>query len=66
MAGFLFGEKRMTRLLTVDEFAKLTGYKPATVRMKIWRKEWPCIRLGRSIRLEEETLNKLLEASKKR
>jgi len=56
----------MTRLLTVDEFAKLTGYKPATVRMKIWRKEWPCIRLGRSIRLEEETLNKLLEASKKR
>jgi excisionase family DNA binding protein len=53
----------MTRLLTVDEFAKATGWKPATVRQKIWRRELPYPKLGRSVRLREETLTRLIEQS---
>jgi excisionase family DNA binding protein len=51
------------RLLTVDEFASLTGWKPSTVRQKIWRRELPYVRLGRSIRLQQETFERLVATS---
>ena len=52
-----------TRLLTVDEFARATGWKPATVRQKVWRRELDFVKLGRSIRFKEETLTRLIERS---
>jgi excisionase family DNA binding protein len=52
-----------TRLLTVEEFAKATGWKPATVRQKVWRREIDYVKLGRSIRFREETLTRLIERS---
>jgi excisionase family DNA binding protein len=53
----------MPKLLTVDEFARACGWKPATVRMKIYRRELPYVKLGRSVRLKEETLDNLIERS---
>ncbi len=43
----------MTRLLTVDEVARVTGWKPATIRQKVWRREIDHVKLGRNIRFKE-------------
>lgn len=48
-------------LMTVAEFALATGWKPATVRAKIWRREVEFVRMGRSIRFKPETVEKLIE-----
>jgi len=51
------------QLLTINEVAQMTGWKPKTVRMKVWRRELEFVRLGRSIRFREETINRLIESS---
>jgi len=53
----------MTRLLTVDQVAQLTGWRPATIRMKVWRRELPYVKLGRSVRFKESEISKLIEGS---
>lgn len=53
----------MTRLLTVDEVAKVTGWKPATIRQKVWRREIDYVKLGRNIRFKEEVIARLIEGS---
>jgi excisionase family DNA binding protein len=53
----------MTRLLTVDEVARVTGWKPATIRQKVWRREIDYIKLGRNIRFKEEVISRLIEGS---
>jgi excisionase family DNA binding protein len=53
----------MTRLLTVDEVARLTGWRPATIRQKVWRRELPYVKLGRSVRFKEAEINRLIEGS---
>ena len=53
----------MTRLLTVDEVARVTGWKPATIRQKVWRREIDYIKLGRNIRFREEVIARLIEGS---
>jgi excisionase family DNA binding protein len=49
------------RLLTVDELAELVGWKPATVRQKVWRRQIEFVRVGRSIRFRPESVEKLIE-----
>jgi excisionase family DNA binding protein len=53
----------MTRLLTVDQVARLTGWRPATIRQKVWRRELPFVKLGRSVRFRESEIQKLIEGS---
>ena len=53
----------MTRLLTVDQVARLTGWRPATIRQKVWRRELPYVKLGRSVRFKEAEIQKLIEGS---
>jgi excisionase family DNA binding protein len=53
----------MTRLLTMDEVARVTGWKPATIRQKVWRREIDYIKLGRNIRFKEEVIARLIEGS---
>lgn len=48
------------KLLTVFEAAALLGYKPGTVRARIWKREWPYVKLGRSVRLKESFINRLI------
>jgi excisionase family DNA binding protein len=50
------------KLLTVEEFAAEVGWKPSTVRQKIWRREIEFVRMGRCIRFRPETAEKLIEA----
>jgi excisionase family DNA binding protein len=51
----------MNKLLNVEEFAAAVGWKPATVRQKVWRREIEYVRMGRSIRFKPETAQKLIE-----
>ncbi len=51
------------KLLTINEVAQMLGWKPKTVRMKVWRRELEFVKLGRSVRFREETINRLIEGS---
>jgi excisionase family DNA binding protein len=48
-------------LLNVEQFAMVTGWSPATVRMKVWRREIEFVRMGRSIRFRPEIVQRLIE-----
>jgi len=48
-------------LLNIREFAAAVGWKPATVRQKVWRRQIEFVRMGRSIRFRPETVRKLIE-----
>jgi excisionase family DNA binding protein len=51
----------MAKLMTVAEFAEEVGWKPATVRQKVWRREIEFVRVGRCIRFKRETAEKLIQ-----
>jgi hypothetical protein len=42
--------ERLQGLLNVNQFAQALGWSPATVRMKVWKREVEFVRMGRSIR----------------
>jgi excisionase family DNA binding protein len=46
--------------MTVEEFAAEVGWKPATVRQKVWRREIEFVRMGRCIRFRPELVEKLI------
>ncbi len=52
--------KSMGLLLTVGEVAVRTGWKPCTVRKKILRREIGYVKLGRSVRIPESELDRLI------
>jgi excisionase family DNA binding protein len=52
--------KAVQHLLTVDQFADATGWKPKTVRQKIWRRELEYIKMGRNVRLRAELVDELI------
>jgi excisionase family DNA binding protein len=53
----------MIRLLTVEQVSQLTGWRPATIRQKVWRRELPYVKLGRSVRFKESEISRLIEGS---
>lgn len=53
----------LEKLLTVAEAAERLGYKQSTIRAKILKREWPFCRVGRSVRLKESFLTRLIEDS---
>ncbi len=50
----------MSKLLTTEEFAHELGWKPATIRNKVWRREIEFVRVGRSIRFKPETAEAII------
>jgi excisionase family DNA binding protein len=52
---------QISGLLNVEQFAFATGWSPATVRMKVWRREIEFVRMGRAIRFKPETVQQLIE-----
>ena len=49
------------RLLTVPEAAERLGLKPATVRFWIWIRKLAHVKVGRAVRVREETIKDLIE-----
>jgi excisionase family DNA binding protein len=50
-------------LLNVRQVAALTGWKPATIRQKIWRREISYLKLGRNVRFKAEVIARLIADS---
>ena len=50
------------RLLTVEETAQKLSIKPATVRRRILERRIDFVKIGRSVRIPERTIEKLIEA----
>jgi excisionase family DNA binding protein len=53
-----------SRLLNVKDAARYLGTTPASLYTKIWRRELPYIKLGRSVRFDIADLNSLIEGSR--
>ncbi len=51
----------MPRLLTVPEAAATLGLKTATIRAWIWMRKIDYVKLGRSVRLTEQTVRQLID-----
>jgi excisionase family DNA binding protein len=58
------GPAKGARLLTVPQAAEYLGTTPATLYTKVWRREIPFIKLGRSIRFDVRDLDELIEMSR--
>jgi excisionase family DNA binding protein len=52
------------RLMTIKQAAEYLGTTPATLYTKIWRREIPFIKLGRSVRFDVRDLDELIADSK--
>ncbi len=52
------------RLLNVRDAARYLGTTPATLYTKIWRREIPFVKFGRSVRFDLKDLDALIERSK--
>jgi excisionase family DNA binding protein len=46
--------------MTVDQFSTRTGMKPSTVRAWILRRRISVVRFGRSVRISEDELSRLI------
>ena len=49
------------RLLTIPEAADRLGLKPATVRFWIWTRRIGFVKVGRAVRLREDTILDIIE-----
>lgn len=49
------------RLLTIPEASERLGLKPATVRFWIWTRRIEHVKVGRAVRIREETVRDLIE-----
>jgi excisionase family DNA binding protein len=47
-------------LLTIEDVARITGWKIATVRQKVWLREIEYVKLGRNIRFHSSTIQALI------
>lgn len=54
------------RLINVKEAAQYLGTTPATLYTKVWRREVPFVKVGRSVRFDVKDIEELIERSKVR
>ena len=54
------------RLLNIKEAARFLGTTDKTLYTKVWRREIPFIKLGRSVRFDVRDLEALIERSRVR
>lgn len=52
----------MTQLLTIGEAAKQLAISPPTLRAWIWHRRIDFVRVGRAVRIKQETVDALVEA----
>jgi excisionase family DNA binding protein len=55
------GIVKCPRLLTVRQAAEYLATTPATIYTRIWRREIPFIKIGRSVRLDVNDLEALID-----
>lgn len=50
------------RLLSIPEAAEYLGLKASTVRQWVWLRKIDCVRVGRSVRIAQDVLDRLIES----
>jgi excisionase family DNA binding protein len=53
--------KKEIRLMTIKQTAQYLGTTPASLYTKIWRREIPFIKIGRSVRFDVNDLDAIIE-----
>ena len=48
-------------LLRIEEAAARLGLKPSTLRFWIWQRKIATVRIGRAVRIREETIQRLID-----
>jgi len=48
------------RLLTISDAASRLGMKPATIRFWIWTRKIDYVKVGRAVRIREDTIDKIV------
>jgi excisionase family DNA binding protein len=56
--------REKVRLMNIRDAARYLGTTPATLYTKIWRREIPFVKFGRSVRFDVKDLDALVEESK--
>ncbi len=59
----LLGE---TRLISVEEAAKYLGVQKSTIYSWAWRRKIPSVKMGRRLLFDQEDLDRMIEAGKRR
>lgn len=49
------------RLLTISEASERLGLKPATMRFWIWTRKIEHVKVGRAVRVREDTIEQLIQ-----
>jgi len=57
------GEKR---LIGVEETAKYLGVQKSTIYSWAWRRKIPSVKMGRRLLFDQEDLDRMIEAGKRR
>jgi excisionase family DNA binding protein len=48
------------KLLTIEQGAERLGLKPATIRFWIWMRKIDHVKVGRAVRLRDDTIQELI------
>ena len=54
------------QLLTVEEAAKYFGVQKSTIYSWAWRRKIPSVKMGRRLLFDQEDLDRMMEAGKRR
>lgn len=50
----------MNELLNVEQAAQMTGLKPPTIRLKLYRREIAYVKLGRAVRIPRSEIDRII------
>ncbi len=62
--GELMAEEK--RLISVEEAAKYLGVQKSTIYSWAWRRKIPIVKMGRRLLFDQEDLDRMIEAGKRR
>jgi excisionase family DNA binding protein len=61
--GAFWGEKR---LISVEDAARYLGVQKSTIHSWAWRRKIPSVKMGRRLLFDQEDLDRMIEAGKRR
>ena len=61
--GAFWGEKR---LISVEDAARYLGVQKSTIYSWVWRRKIPSVKMGRRLLFDQEDLDRMIEAGKRR
>jgi len=60
----VFGAEK--RLISVEDAARYLGVQKSTIYSWVWRRKIPSVKMGRRLLFDQEDLDRMIEAGKRR